>query len=111
MGLGNLDGLWGILRVGAAALPTENLPPEANASCGTCKARKRRQSVQFSSAGSSDSDGSIVAYLWDFGDDKTSTDANPSHTYRRSRTFTVTLTVTDNDGATDSATVTVEITR
>ncbi|MBW7988499.1 MAG: PKD domain-containing protein [Planctomycetes bacterium] len=50
---------------------------------------------------STDSDGSIVDWYWDFGDGKTSTLQNPSHTYATSGTYTVTLTVTDNDDATD----------
>ncbi|MEM9102671.1 MAG: PKD domain-containing protein [Pseudomonadota bacterium] len=49
---------------------------------------------------SSDSDGSIVSYRWDFGDDSSSTASNPTHTYAVSGTYQVTLTVTDNDGLT-----------
>lgn len=51
--------------------------------------------IQFSSAGSS---GDNLSYLWDFGDSTTSTQANPSHTYSRSKTFNVTLTVTGDGG-------------
>ena len=67
------------------------------------------QPVTFSSAGSSDSDGNISAYAWQFGDGNTSTQANPSHSYTQSGVFTAVLTVTDNDGNThtDSATVTI----
>jgi len=53
---------------------------------------------------SSDADGSIVAYNWDFGDGSTSTQANPSHYYSSEGTYSVTLTVTDDDGATASTT-------
>ena len=58
---------------------------------------------------SSDSDGSVVAWSWDFGDTTASTAQNPSHSYAAGGTYTVTLTVTDNDGATgsDSQPVTV----
>ncbi len=65
--------------------------------------------VSFSSTGSSDSDGTIVSYLWDFGDGNTSSAANPNHTYSVSGTYNVTLTVTDNNGATgtDNATATI----
>ena len=66
--------------------------------------------VNFSSAGSMDPDGNIVAYAWDFGDGGTSTAANPSHTYTTPETFVVTLTVTDNDDETDSDTTTATIT-
>ncbi len=66
-------------------------------------------SIVFSSAGSSDSDGTIVSYLWNFGDGSTSTSANPSHSYASAGTFTAALTVTDNGGltGTDNASVTV----
>ena len=42
-------------------------------------------SVNFSSAGSSDPNGSPLTYLWDFGDGQTSTAANPFHVYDRER--------------------------
>ncbi|MFT5233661.1 MAG: endonuclease I [Candidatus Krumholzibacteriia bacterium] len=57
--------------------------------------------VAFSSAGSIDPDGTIVAWAWDFGDGATSTLENPSHTYATSGTYIVTLTVTDNALAED----------
>lgn len=66
--------------------------------------------IQMSSAGSSDSDGSIVSYAWDFGDGNTSTDANPLHTYTSTGTFNISLTVTDNDGLTGTTTSTANIT-
>lgn len=49
---------------------------------------------------STDSDGTIVSWLWDFGDSSTSTLQNPSHTYALQGSKTVTLTVTDNRGGT-----------
>ena len=58
--------------------------------------------IAFSSAGSSDRDGPIVAYAWDFGDGATSGEANPVHSYNAPSTYTVTLTVTDNDGNTNT---------
>jgi PKD repeat protein len=65
--------------------------------------------VNFSSAGSSDPDGSIVAYLWDFGDGNTSNSANPSHTYASAGLYNVSLTVTDDDGAEDTDNTTADI--
>jgi PKD repeat protein len=50
---------------------------------------------------STDGDGSVVAWSWDFGDGDTSATQNPSHTYAADGTYTVTLTVTDDAG--DSA--------
>jgi Zn-dependent metalloprotease len=52
-------------------------------------------------------DGTIVSWLWDFGDTTTSTEQNPSHTYPAAGPYTVSLTVTDNaspTGQTDTAT-------
>jgi hypothetical protein len=51
---------------------------------------------------SSDSDGTVIGWSWDFGDDNTSADQNPSHTYTANGTYPVTLTVTDDDSAIDS---------
>ena len=66
-------------------------------------------SCSFTST-SSDPDGSIAGYSWNFGDATTSTAQNPSHTYAAGGSYTVTLQVTDNQGAqstTTSKTVTV----
>ena len=50
-----------------------------------------------------DLDGSIVSYLWNFGDGSpTSTDANPLHTYLAPGSYTVTVSVTDDGGLTGS---------
>ncbi len=59
---------------------------------------------------SSDSDGSVVGWSWDFGDGSGSSSQNPAHTYASGDTYVVKLTVTDNHGATAAATqnVTVE---
>lgn len=66
-------------------------------------------SVQFSSAGSNDPDGGVIAsYFWDFGDGITSTSANPTHSYVALGNFTATLKVTDTSGAAGTTTVTVK---
>lgn len=52
---------------------------------------------------STDPDGSIVSWLWDFGDGNTSNAQNPSHTYASGGSYSVNLAVTDNDGNTGSA--------
>jgi PKD repeat protein len=52
---------------------------------------------------STDSDGTVDARSWDFGDgSEGSSEVNPVHTYASAGTRTVTLTVTDNSGATKS---------
>ncbi|MDH3805090.1 MAG: PKD domain-containing protein, partial [Gammaproteobacteria bacterium] len=65
--------------------------------------------VSFDGSGSTDSDGTIVSYAWDFGDGNGGAGISPSHTYAAAGLYTVTLIVTDNDGATDSASTTADI--
>jgi len=68
--------------------------------------------VNVNGSGSTDPDGSISSYAWDFGDTSTDTtnSATNSHTYLAAGTYPVTLTVTDNQGATNSATTNVTVT-
>ena len=55
--------------------------------------------VQFTDQ-STDSDGHVVGYLWDFGDGQGSSLRSPSHAFASTGTSSVTLTVTDDQGAT-----------
>ena len=59
--------------------------------------------VQLDGSTSTDADGRIVGYLWNFGEPvvggaNQSTEQKPQHTYQTSGTYTVTLTVTDDRG-------------
>ena len=66
--------------------------------------------IQFTDT-STDEDGNITAWDWDFGDGTTSTEQNPTHAYDSLGTFIVTLEVTDNDGNTSEVyTMTVDVT-
>jgi len=65
--------------------------------------------ISFSSAGSTDSDGSIASFHWDFGDGATSTQANPAHTYATEGLYNIVLTVTDDLGKTDTDNTTATI--
>ncbi|MFK7844285.1 MAG: choice-of-anchor B family protein [Rhodothermales bacterium] len=64
--------------------------------------------VTFADA-STDSDGSIVSWSWDFGDGNTSSAQNPSNTYAAAGTYSVMLTVTDDFGATNATSKSVTI--
>jgi len=71
------------------------------------------EAVTFDASASSDRDGTIQTYEWDFDGDGT-TDVTRSaplvtHTYDAPGEYAVTLTVTDDDGATDTLVKTVEV--
>lgn len=53
--------------------------------------------------GSTDADGQITRYDWDFGDGATASGATVEHTFGSPGSYTITLTVTDDDDATDQA--------
>jgi PKD repeat protein/DNA-binding transcriptional ArsR family regulator len=64
----------------------------------------REITITFNGTQSYDPDGTIIQYLWDFGDENTSPNQIPTHTYTTIGNYTVTLTVTDNLNATDTDT-------
>ncbi len=60
------------------------------------------QPVKFDASASSDPDGSIVAYAWNFGDGSVGSGANPSHAFKKPGTYIVTLGISDGAGLTAS---------
>jgi mono/diheme cytochrome c family protein len=74
-----------------------------------------REGITFDATGSSDADGTITSYRWDFGDGSPVADFGTAglhlqHSYATAGTYTVTLTVVDDTGATTSASVTAAVT-
>jgi PKD repeat protein len=67
------------------------------------------EGLAFDASDSSDVDGTIVSYLWDFGDGNTAMGLTATHAYADTGTFLVTLIVTDDDGASSSTTQSVEV--
>jgi N,N-dimethylformamidase beta subunit-like, C-terminal/PKD domain/HYDIN/CFA65/VesB-like, Ig-like domain/Cep192 domain 4/Abnormal spindle-like microcephaly-assoc'd, ASPM-SPD-2-Hydin len=68
------------------------------------------QSIQFNGTASSDPDGTVSTYQWDYGDGSSGTGSFPTHSYAHSGTYTVTLIVADDAGSRNAATTTATIT-
>lgn len=87
------------------AIP-ENQPPNA-----VVETQVRDLGLTVSGASSTDPDGTIESWSWDFGDGATAAGATPGeHVYAKGGTYTVTLVVTDDVGATGSRSVPVTVT-
>jgi PKD repeat protein len=87
--------------------PAANQPPVARP--GGPYSGTLNTAIAFSGTASSDPDGSIASYAWNFGDGSTGSGAAPSHSYTGVGTYTVTLTATDNGGLTNSASTTATV--
>jgi PKD repeat protein len=89
--------------------PSNNAPTAAF-DVPTCPAL----ACSFSGAASTDGDGTISSYSWNFGDPtsgaaNTATTQDANHTFSAAGTYTVALTVTDNDGATGTVSKSVTV--
>jgi PKD repeat protein len=101
-------GVWG--RSGLCFFPYPN--PGNAAPTAVFTASCTDLTCSFDGRGSSDPDGTVAGYAWDFGDGQTGSGATVSHTYATAKTYTVTLTVVDNLGAGSApATSTVTVTK
>ncbi len=61
------------------------------------------QEIKFDAGASTDQDGKIVTFRWQFDDGGEAAQSTATHTYSQAGDYTVTLTVTDNEGGTASA--------
>ncbi|UCC89467.1 MAG: PKD domain-containing protein [Anaerolineales bacterium] len=92
----------------SATITAGNQPPTAAADAELIP--KAEPCYRFIGSESSDPDGEIVSYAWDFGDQNTGTGEVVEYCYAEPGSYAVTLTVTDDQGGTDSASVDVSIT-
>jgi len=63
----------------------------------------------FNASNSSDPDGEVVSYTWEFGDGNSTTGENVSHTYDSAGTYTVTLSVEEDVGVINNTTRTLTV--
>ena len=85
-----------------------NLPPVASIKADRTSVFTQ-ESIQFSGEDSYDPEGEALDYLWDFGDNQTSSLKSPQHSWEMAGTYSVKLTVEDGSGQEGSTTKSVEI--
>lgn len=66
--------------------------------------------VEFDASVSLDPDGTIISYQWDFGDGNLGSGPQTVHTFQNAGTYKVKLIVIDNKGASDSDTLSIQVT-
>lgn len=94
--------------------PRVNIPPTADASAGETYQGSVGKEITFNGSNSSDLDGTITDWFWDFGDGTyccvgNVTGETVTHSYSNPGTYNVTLTVTDNRGDTGTYETTVTV--
>lgn len=87
---------------------TDNQPPTVAITASTLRGEAPLP-VEFTSTVNDPDGDTPVSYEWDFGDDATSTEANPSHTYTTPGKYVVSLTATDARGARSNRTLEVTV--
>jgi DNA/RNA endonuclease G (NUC1) len=65
--------------------------------------------IGLSAAGSTDPDGDVLTYAWDFGDGTSGGGPAPAHAYADNGAYTTTVIATDPYGAADTASATVTV--
>ena len=108
---------WSIEEYACSGAGTPNRPPVVVAN-STSLTGASPLSATFTGSSSSDPDGDLITYLWDFGDGTSSTQPNPATVFSQRPgaqgvglilNYTVRLTVTDSKGLSSSQTLQVRL--
>jgi PKD repeat protein len=100
---------FGEIDIDESSIRVANVPPQATAAADVSSGLEPL-TVTFSAAVNDvPADLPPVFYHWEFDDGGTSTQANPTHVYLESGTYTAKVTVTDKDGDSDSDEVSVTV--
>jgi PKD repeat protein len=103
-------GSLGAYALSGTLIPSGNQPPVVSLTSSTPTSGTVPLTVNFSTSGSYDPDGSIVSYDWNFGDGTpNSTLANPSHVYTTAGTFFPSVIVFDNGGLSTVKSTTITV--
>lgn len=86
----------------------ENQPPVASFTYSLEKPNVGEE-ITFDASASSDSDGAIIQYKWNFGDGYTPEGKVKTHVYGKAGNYTVTLNVTDNNAQQNSMSKVLEV--
>jgi glucose/arabinose dehydrogenase/PKD repeat protein len=108
LGYSDISGTFGVSKVRRIRFSGANQAPVASASANPT-AGPAPMAVDFSSAGSVDPEGQPLTYEWTFGDDGTSTAANPAHTYTQAGQYTARLSVSDGVNTTLSIPLSISV--
>ena len=93
--------------------PTEIIKPEAKIEINRSEQMNiminQGEALFFSAKNSTDEDGKIENYQWNFGDGTSSNNVDSMHTYDEPGEYNVSLTVVDNDGNKDISYIIINV--
>ena len=87
----------------------QNQKPNADFTVSPSSGYAKKTTFNVDASGSSDPDGNIVEYKWNWGDGSTSSGKTATHQYSNKNDYTIILTVKDDDGGTDTADKNVQV--
>jgi len=96
--------VWSVVVAPDTTVPNTLPNPSFTSSCTGL-------ACSFDASASSDPDGSIASYAWNFGDGGVATGVTANRTFAAEGTYALTLTLTDNRGGVNSSTRILTVTR